>query len=329
MSWIYFLVLSAIIVYSGRKLSHYGDEIADYTGLGGNWIGVILLASVTSLPELITGISAITLNDLPDMAAGGIFGSCVFNLLIIALLDILLRNIPVSARANQSHILSASFGCVMLAIGSVMIILSNQFPKLHFGWVGLDSIFYLLIYFVAMKLIFNQERKMIKPDDQIENHRQINFKKTIFFFSLNALVIIGASLFLPTVAEDIAIQTGLGNTFVGSLFIALTTSLPEMTISITALRMNAVDMAFGNIFGSNLFNLAIYGIEDIIYTKAPLMQVISPNHIFSILGAVIMTAIAIIGLIYRSTHKRFFIAWDAGSIMVVYILVTTILYFLR
>ena len=84
--WIQFAACAAVICYAGAKLSYYGDIIAEKTGLGRTWIGVVLMASVTSLPELITGVSSVALADVPDIAAGDVLGSCMFNILIIALL---------------------------------------------------------------------------------------------------------------------------------------------------------------------------------------------------------------------------------------------------
>ena len=87
MVWLQFILCVVIITIAGIKLSQYGDAIADKTGLGGTWIGVILLATVTSLPELVTGISAVTYANAPDIAVGDVLGSCVFNLLIIVILN--------------------------------------------------------------------------------------------------------------------------------------------------------------------------------------------------------------------------------------------------
>jgi cation:H+ antiporter len=108
--WSAFLVCTLAILYSGTKLSKYGDIIAEKTGLGRVWIGVVLLAFVTSLPELVTGISSVVVFEAPDIAAGDVFGSCVFNMFIIALLDILERTAPLSSKVRQGHTLSAGFG---------------------------------------------------------------------------------------------------------------------------------------------------------------------------------------------------------------------------
>src|SRR3990172_8898827 len=101
--WVGFIVCTSVIVYSGIKLSKYGDIIAEKTGLGRTWIGVMLMASVTSLPELVTGISSVTYAGVPDIAAGDVLGSCVFNMLILAILDAIQRPMPLSARAHYGH----------------------------------------------------------------------------------------------------------------------------------------------------------------------------------------------------------------------------------
>src|SRR4030043_1004716 len=123
--WIAFIICTAVIVYSGSKLARYGDVIAEKTGLGRAWIGLVLMASVTSLPELVTGISSVTFAGVPDIAVGDVLGSCVFNMLIIAVLDALYRIMPISAKAHQGHILSAGFGIILLSIVGISLFLVN------------------------------------------------------------------------------------------------------------------------------------------------------------------------------------------------------------
>ncbi|HSE97070.1 MAG TPA: sodium:calcium antiporter, partial [Blastocatellia bacterium] len=145
-------------------------------------------------------------------------------------------------------------------------------------------------------------------------------------YSVNALVVVAAATYLPHIGEQIAEMTGLGRTFVGSIFIALATSLPEMVVSVAALRIGAVDMVFGNLFGSNLFNIMIFALDDILYTRGPLISSISNTNIITANAAIVMTAIAVIGLVYKTNRKLFFLAWDSLGILVIYILATVFLY---
>src|SRR4030043_1132404 len=119
--WIGFIICTLVIVYSGTKLSKYGDIIAEKTGLGRAWIGLVRMASVTSLPELVTGISSVPFAGLPDIAVGDVLGSCVFNIFIIALLDAVYRIMPISAKAHQGNVLSAAFGILLLCIVALSI----------------------------------------------------------------------------------------------------------------------------------------------------------------------------------------------------------------
>ena len=145
-------------------------------------------------------------------------------------------------------------------------------------------------------------------------------------YALNAVVIIAAATYLPHLGEQLADISGLGRTFVGSIFIALSTSLPELAVSVAAMRLGAVEIALGNLFGSNLFNIAILALDDVLYTTGPLLSNISGSHMITASGAIVMTAIAVIGLTYQATRKLRYFTWDSIGIVTVYVLTTLILY---
>lgn len=333
--WLAFLACTLAILYAGVKLSKYGDIIAEKSGLGRLWIGVILLAFVTSLPELVTGLSSVIIFKTPDIAAGDVFGSCVFNILILALLDILDRSSPISSRVQQGHTLSAGFGILLLAVVAVSIFLSHfqagAFDALI--WIGLYTPLIIFLYFIAMRLIFSYEKRSIAAfvKEKVEElkYEKISKKSVYVNFSINALIVVTAAIFLPEIGKSIAEITGLGQTFVGNALIAISTSLPEVVVSITALKIGAGDMAIGNLFGSNLFNIVILAIDDVFFMKGPLLSFIELSHMVPVLSAIIMMTIAVIGLTYRASRKRLFLAWDAMGIVAVYILNLIVLYILR
>lgn len=329
--WIEFIICTSLIVYSGIKLSKYGDIIAEKTGLGRTWIGVVLMASVTSLPELVTGISSVTYANAPDIAAGDILGSCVFNMLIFAILDAIHRTMPISAKAHHGHVLSAGFGILLLGIVSIGIIFNNYSFRL--GWIGIYTLFFIVIYFVAMRLIYFYEKKQISAfmkEMAVElRYENIKTKTAVINYALNAVIVIAAAMFLPGIGKGIAANTGLGQTFVGNIFIAVSTSLPELVVSVSAVRMGSIDLAIGNLLGSNIFNIFILAIDDILFVKGPLLSFASPNHVISAISAILMTAIVVIGLTYRAERKRLFLAWDSMGIVVVYIINLMLLYTLR
>lgn len=329
--WLGFIVCTSVIFYSGTRLSKYGDIIAEKSGLGRTWIGVVLMASVTSLPELVTGISSVTYAGVPDIAVGDVLGSCVFNMLILAFLDAIYRPAPISTRAHHGHVISAGFGILLLSVVGISMFFGIRI--LPFGWIGSYTLFFIIVYFIAMRLIYTYEKRQIslfmKEMEVVLKYGNVSTKTAIINYSINAVFIIVAATFLPKIGKGIAETTGLGQTFVGNIFIALSTSLPEVVVSFAAVKMDAIDLAIGNLFGSNIFNIFILAIDDIFFTKGPILSFVSPNHIISALSAIAMITIAIIGLTYRAEKKRLLLAWDSIGIVVVYLINLILLYILR
>ncbi len=329
--WLAFIIITSVIVYSGTKLSKYGDIIAEKTGLGRTWIGVLLMASVTSLPELATGISSVTYAGVPDIAVGDVLGSCVFNMVIIAFLDAIHRPSPISSKAHHGHVLSAGFGILLLSIVSMSLFIGSNAPPL--GWIGPYSLLFIVIYFFAMRLIFFYERRQITVfmrEIAIElKYRDIPMKNAIVNYGINAFIVIIAATFLPKIGEGIAESTGLGQTFVGNIFIAVSTSLPEIVVSVAAVKLDAVNLAIGNLFGSNIFNILILAIDDIFFINGPILSFVNQNHIISALSSVAMTTITIIGLTYRAEKKPLFLSWDSIIVVLIYVINLMLLYMTR
>jgi cation:H+ antiporter len=134
---------------------------------------------------------------------------------------------------------------------------------------------------------------------------------------------------LPELGAELARQTGLGEAFVGSLFVAITTSLPEIVVSLAAVRIGAIDLGIANVLGSNLFNLLILGLDDVFYRQGSLLAAADESHRVAILAVVTMNALFLTGLTYRVLTKRFAVAWDTGAMAVVYASAVMLIYALR
>jgi cation:H+ antiporter len=326
--WFGFLTSAAVIVYCGARLSRYGDIIAEKTGLGRTWIGILMMASVTSMPELMTGISAVTYVGAPDIAVGDILGSCVFNLLILACLDVAERGTPISARAQQGHVLSAGFGILLLSLVSISLFRGEHIRP--FGWIGLYSLLYAAIYLMAIRLVYFYEKRQLARfiGQRAEEFRyqDIRLKSALINYGWNALVVIGAAALLPRFGAGIAEATGLGQTFVGTIFVAIATSLPEVVVSVAAVKIGAIDLAIANLLGSNLFNILILAVDDVFFIQGPILSHVDHSQILSALAAIAMTSIAIIGLTYRAEKKLLRMSWDSIAMIFVYIANLMLLY---
>ena len=292
---------------SGARLCRYGDVLAEKTGLGRTWVGLAVLAAVTSLPELATGASSILWVDAPDITVGDLLGSCIFNLLILALVDILYPPGPALTAVDRGHLLAAAFGVVMLGVAVMGLMDPSPIASLNFAHVGLSSLLLVSCYVVAMRAVFRYQRreraayqKEMKEEPAYEG---IGLKRALVLFGINALVVLAAGIWLPRTAANLALMAGWQQSLMGTTFVAASTSLPELVVTLSALRLGAIDLAVGNLFGSNLFNLALLGIMDLLYLQGPLLRSVAPEHAATGLMAILMTGIAAVELAYRPQKK--------------------------
>ncbi len=327
LSIIGFLICSCAIIYSGIKLTKYGDAIAEFTGMGKAWIGLILMASVTSLPELITGISSVTFVNEPDLAAGAVFGSCIFNLLILSFVDARI-NSPLTSLVKSNHLFTGLLGIILIAISGYAILLGD-FPPLLF-WISPFSVVLITTYVIAVYGIYQLGASAnipFKETDTDKTQRKKELREVVIKYALNALLVIAAAIFLPVFGETIADQTGLGNTFFGTLFLAASTSLPELVVSFSAIKMESYDLLVGNLLGSNIFNIFILAINDIFYTRGSLYAHIDTAHIETIIVVVVMTAVVGLGIMVKPTKKFWRFSYDTFIILVLYVGLMTVMYF--
>jgi len=327
--WAEFLACVIAIWFAGVRLSRYGDVIAEKTGMSRTWIGVILLATVTSLPELVTGVSAVTLVGVPNIALGDALGSCVFNLMIITVLDFLQRGESVFTRASQGHILSAGFGIMLIGFVGFTLLLGNHGQAPAVGHIGLSSVFIILLYGVAMRSVFRYEQRQraAYTEEAVEQYPDVTLRQAVIRYMLAAIVVVATGTLLPFVGDTMATIMGWQKTFVGTIFVAFATSVPELVITVAALRIDAVDMAIGNLFGSNLFDVLIIAIDDVFYLRGPLLQHTSSLHAVSALSALMMTGLTIVGLLYRPRTRLFqAVGWTSLLLFSLYLLNTYALY---
>jgi cation:H+ antiporter len=331
LTWVEFIACAVAITLAGSRLSRYGDVIAEKTGLSGTWIGLALLATVTSLPELMTGVSAVTIANEPNIALGDVLGSCVFNLLILVILDYLYRGESLYTKASQGHILSAGFGVVLIGFVGFSLLLSQKEPGLfpNLGHVGGYSIIIVLLYLLAMRTVFGYEKRQLAEftAERAERYPDITLRQASLRYAAAALVVVVAGILLPFIGKALAQMHGWHTSFVGALFIAAATSLPELVVTLSALRLKALDMAIANLLGSNLFNIVIIAIDDAFFTRGPILSHVSVAHAVSALSAMIMSGAVIIGLVYRPKSKLFgAVGWTSLFLFVFYAFNAYVLY---
>lgn len=300
MVWLKFIICAVIIFFAGSRLAKYGDAIAEKTGLCRAWLGIVLLAAVTSLPELANGISAVTVANSPDLAVGDLLGACMMNMFTLALLDVFFwirKRKSIFIKPKESNLLSTLFGVVILAFAAFALALSQFFFDFQILGVSVYTIGIFIIYLLAQKYLY--AHSVGEQSEGKERYSHISDFQTYFYFLLSALIVIAAGSWLPFIGSEIVSVMGWGKTFVAVLFLALATTLPEMSVSIAALRLGAVGMSIGNLVGSNIFNVAILFVVDIFYRPGSLLSSVSINMIYAaFFGAVLL------GIVYFSLKKR-------------------------
>jgi cation:H+ antiporter len=295
---IQFTVCAVLITRAGYVLSRSADALAGAYGWGGGWVGLALLATVTSLPELASGISAVALVDAPDLAVGNALGACVVNLLFLVVVDALQREQPMYRQASATHLLSAAFGVVMLGFVALSLLTGTRAPSLLH--VGIYSPMLLALYLLALRGVHEHERLAKAAGTATRNPVPAGQMRDEWRrFGLAAGVVLVAGSWLPKVADGLATTLGLSRSFVGTVLMAVVTTLPEMAVTLGALRLGALDMAIGNLLGSNLFNVMILAVDDVFYVRGPLLADAAPVHVGTAVTAVVMTGLVIIGLVMR------------------------------
>jgi len=327
--WLEFAICVAVITIAGYRLSIYGSVIADRTGMGDTLVGLVLIAAVTSLPELITGVSAVTLTDVPDIAIGSLLGSCVFNLALLVILDFLYREQSVYSKAHQGHVLSAGFGIVVIGFTGFSVLENAVGVLPSLGPVGIYTPVIIVSYLLATRTVFRYERdhRAEFVEEATGRRPGVTLRMAVIQYTVAALVVIAAGAWLPMIGARMASEMGWQQSFVGTLFIAFATSMPELVVTITALRLGALNMAIGNLLGSNLFNIAILAIVDLVYLKGPILSYVSGVHAVSAMSAMIMTGIFIIGLFYRAQTRLYrTVGWASLMLLSVYLINSYILF---
>jgi cation:H+ antiporter len=315
-----------LVILAGVTLTKSADTLGKTLGLSAGWAGILILPLATSLPELVSSMRAVLIH-APDLAVGNLFGSNLFNLAILALVDLIQGKGSLFYRLKDGHVMTASLSLVLLAIAGLGLLV--PLPVILSGWISLNTLLLIGCYLAASKLITSYEKRNLLSTIAESDSESTDPKKALFRFIAAAAVILVAGTYLTDASEVIALETGLGRTFVGSIFLAIATSLPEVVTTSTAARLGKLDMAVGNIFGANMYNMFILGIIDIAYFPGNLFKDSSFEHLLTILMCIALTSLVMVGLANRSIKAVGLIGYDSIIIAMGYLIAIAVLFYVR
>jgi len=327
-----FIVSAAVLVRAGSALAGYADQIADRTKMSRLFVGTLLLAFATSLPELVAEVTAARAG-APDLAVGDLLGSSMANMAILAIIDLLYRG-KVWPSVELGHARVAAVAIALTSIVAISILIPSE-PEI--AGVGLTPIAIILLYILAVAW-FRRMPLLARPGleaPKISLQRPVGWSESAADRSLAALwgrfagaalvILISAPVATLSV-KAIADHTGIAQTFLGAAILGVTTSLPELVASIASVRIGAYDMAVGNLFGSNVGNMSILVFADMAYTEGPILESVSSTHVMSALGAILLMAIAVAAIVGESEQTRIRkLEPDAIVLLIAYVTTMTII----
>ncbi len=324
MTWATFFISAVVLVLASIKLAEYGDAISYRTKLGGMFIGTLLIAGATSLPEFLASINSLQ-QGVIGLAAGNMLGSNMFNMALVGLLGLIFYKQRVLRRVAMRHTLTASLATTLVGLATFFILADID---IQIGWVGLDSLLLIGAYIGGVWLIrHNDPPGHSMGEVESEDDTGIpTLKRALIGFALATGVLILVSPYLVRSSADIAEITGLGTGFVGTALLALITSLPELIAVITAARLGAYDLALGNLFGSNIFNMFALGFTDVFYTQGRFLGAIDPKFALTGLLGLLLTCMGLIGNQARLERRIWLVEIDALLLVLGYIVGLWMLY---
>jgi cation:H+ antiporter len=336
-----FAIAAAIVWVAGSRLTIYADIIADRTGLGEAFVGLVLLAVATSLPEIGRTITASSIGNAA-LAVDSLFGGIVLQTAVLAVADLFVTRRSLTYFAPRPVLLLQGATVVLLLALALAGMAAGEFLEV----LGVGAWVFLLLglYVYSIYALKNYEtreqwRPLHLPDELKEEtvpevraggeQTKKALRRVFLYFGLSSLVIFIAGVVLAQVGDVLAGQTGLGASFVGATLLALAGALPEISTSIAAVRLGAYSMAIANIFGTNALLVALLFLADAFYLPGPILESVTSASIFAAAMGVVATAVYLMGLIERRTSTIFRMGWDSLVVLIIYAITLVVLFLLR
>lgn len=324
MVWLEFIACSSLMIFFAYQLCKEGVILSRRTRLEEGLIGMFFLALGTSFPEIATGSTAVFFLDRIGLGYGDIVGSIIVNLMILVWLDYYEGKGRILLKVSRINRLTGVFALVLLFVVLASAVLRSAGLSIPlFKGMGVESILIACMYIGCLEAV-----RRINTRERAEIYRtEESFLKIWSKFIFLLLIVMLLGMWLARVGGKIVEATHMSQTFVGTLFLGLSTSFPEMIVSFAALRAGSIDMAVGNILGSNLFDVFIVPLLDGL-CEGPILGMLTPGQIIATAVAVLLCAFTVLALFFkRDTTRR--INWDTGLIFAVGFAGFVLLYYVR
>lgn len=267
-----FLASATFVIFAGIGLARFGDELAEKTGWGTLWVGTLLVSIATSLPELTVNISAVWLEDAPELALGNVFGADMINVFVLGVVALMfgMRNL-FQNQGRDTQIL------VLLGIGMVTLaMLLGASGDVKLGPTSLGGLILIVAYFAGMRAVYKAGRTEMHAGDIPKPTGSA--RNAWIGFGISVAVVIVAGRYLASSADSIAEFSGISKSFIGVLLVSMVTTLPEASVTIAATLRKSYGIVIGNVYGSNAFNVSIVFFADLFHVEGPMLRSMAATH---------------------------------------------------
>lgn len=295
------LILGFVLLIKGADIFVDGSSaVAKKLKVPSLIIGMTIVAMGTSLPETSVSVSA-ALAGKNELAISNVLGSNMFNLMVVCGLCALFNPLTISGSA-----LTRDFPFSIIIAGLMMLL----------GWLGMslghiDGIILLVLFAIFLYVMVSSARKARESGQgDEEEYKSMPVWKCLLFIVIGIAAIAAGGKMVVVGASDIAKSFGMSDNLIGMTIVALGTSLPELVTSVVAARKKEVDMALGNVIGSNIFNILLVlgiasAISPVVYTHE------------NIIDTVALIAMSLLVLLFCLRPKKL-VRWQGAVMVLIY-----------
>lgn len=329
---------AALIWVAGTRLADYADVFSERTHLSEAFLGLILLGVATSLPEVATTLTASLIGNA-QLVSANLFGGVALQIAVLAIIDLIA--VRGALTYFSPHPVLLFQGAMLLLLLSLAMAGAAAGEPLALFNVGLTPLLLLIGYVITVRWSFGGEylprwRATNEPrhhEQQINDNQDRVYQysnRQLYSFALIAcLLILFGGWAVAESANALSAQTGLGSTFIGVALVAGSTSLPELSTALGAVRRGNHEMAVSNILGTNCLEMAVFFLADLIYRRGPILAETNRSTLFAAALGMVVTCLFVIGLLERRNRTVWGMGVDSLLVLIAYVAGLTGLYYLR
>ena len=246
MNFVIFVIAMGVLIWGADVIINQSERIALKFKIPEFIIGATLIALGTSLPEMAASIAA-SYNGKPDIAIANVIGSNILNItLVLSTVFLISKNI----NPARDFFAKDSTWALVPVLVFILMIFDGVISRF-------DASLLLLLMGAYLLFLLQDAKNMPEIEEHEEDDGQFSWVKVVPFLLLGFVLVIVGAHFTVESASEIARTFGISEWVIGIIMISLGTSLPELVVSISAAVKGKVDMAIGNIIGSNMANTTV------------------------------------------------------------------------